>query len=212
MAAQLVPPGAVIADIGTDHAFLPVYLVQTGHCPRAIAADIGEGPLRNAAKTVERAGLRDSVELRLSDGFGSFSPGEADCWILTGMGGTLMARLLERTAWLCHTTLVLQPMRHAWEARAWLLSHGFMIEQELACFEAGRAYGALRAIASKGNTPAGLSYLYIGELRRCPHPAAAELLRQERALLAARVRGLERIGREGVELDRLRAVLEEWEL
>ena len=217
MTAGLVPRGAVVADIGTDHAYLPVYLVREGVCPRAIAADVSEGPLQNAEKTVVRAGLEQSVELRLSDGFRQFVPDDADCWIIAGMGGTLIARLLEQTRWLSTPetrsaiTLVLQPMRHAWEVRAWLLTHGYRIETEAACHDAGRPYHAMRAVfepeAARSTEPA---YIYMGELPRCDHPAARELIRREQALLQTRADALAKsnhVEQQKEELARLRAII-----
>jgi len=217
MTAGLVPHGAAAADIGTDHAYLPVYLVREGVCPRVIAADVSEGPLQNAAKTVARAGLEQSVELRLSDGFSRFAPDDAACWIIAGMGGTLTARLLEQTPWLCMPdagraiTLVLQPMRHAWEVREWLLAHGFRIETEAACHDAGRPYHAMRAVFDPVfAVQMKPTYIYVGELPRCDHPAARELICREQALLQTRAEALAKSGRaaqHAEELTRLRAAI-----
>ena len=217
MTAGLVPHGAAAADIGTDHAYLPVYLVREGVCSRVIAADVSEGPLQNAAKAVSRAGLEQSVELRLSDGFGQFAPTDADCWIIAGMGGTLIVRLLEQTPWLREPepgsaiTLILQPMRHAWEVRQWLLAHGYRIEMETACHDAGRPYHAMRAVFDPGYAkPIELSYIYMGELPRCNHPAVHELIRRERVLLQTRADALAKSGRAAQnehELTRLRAAV-----
>lgn len=147
MVAELVPPGSTVADIGTDHAWLPVYLVQQGICPRVIAADIADGPLENAAKSIARAGLQTQIELRQSDGFLCFAADEATCWIMTGIGGTLMTRLLSATPWLCApgTVLVAQPQSRANELLDWLHEHNFRVEQELTCRDNNRTYAALRA-------------------------------------------------------------------
>jgi len=185
MTADLVPPGLAVADIGSDHAYLPAHLVRAGHCPRAIASDIGEGPLENARKTVARANLRDKIELRLSDGFSRFTRSDADCWVMAGMGGTLMARLLDAAPWLQQpgTTLVAQPMRHADDLRAWLTTHGFVIEIETVCRDAGRPYMALRAVYNEqltiDNAQIGAGYIYYGELIHNPDPIARELLAHE---------------------------------
>ena len=214
MAASLVPHGATIADIGTDHAYLPIHLVRVGVCPRAVASDICEGPLQNAAKAIERAGLSDRIELRCSDGFRRFAHTDASCWVLAGMGGTLIARLLEQAAWLRApgTALILQPMRHAWEVRAWLCTHGFRIEEEAACYDTGRPYHAIFAIFDHSKLSALHSqrYIYTGELPKCGHPAARELLARERALLQIRANALTRAGRAGEELARLRTILKDW--
>jgi len=188
MTADLVPPGIAVADIGSDHAYLPVHLVRTGICPRAIASDIGEGPLENARRTVSRAGLEDRIELRLSDGFSRFAPIDASCWVLAGMGGTLMSRLLDAAPWLCAPGMVIvaQPMRHAEELRAWLVAHGFMIECESVCKDAGRAYLALRAVYDGLERTYPPGYIYYGELLGNPDPCAREILARELKLLQTR--------------------------
>jgi len=187
MTAALVPPGLAVADIGSDHAYLPVHLVRAGRCPRAIASDIVEGPLENARKTVLRAKLQDKIELRLSDGFSrcaGLDPAHW-CYVLAGMGGTLMARLLDAAPWLCApgTILIAQPMRHADDLRAWLISHGFVIEMESACRDAGRPYMALRAMfngqLASNNEQLGAGYIHYGELIHNPDPIAREILAQE---------------------------------
>jgi len=185
MVAALVPPGVAVADIGSDHAYLPVHLVRSGITPRAIACDIAEGPLENARKNVERAGLQGQIELRLSNGFEHFAIEDAGCWILAGMGGTLMARLLDAAPWLRApgTVIVAQPMRRAEDLRAWLITHGFAIETEIACTDTGRAYLALRATfneqCTRNNEPMGAGYIHYGELIHNPDPIARILLTRE---------------------------------
>jgi len=188
MTAQLVPSGLAVADIGSDHAFLPVYLVGQGISPRAVAADIGAGPLRNAAETVARAGLQDKIELRLSDGFSRFAAVDASCWVMAGMGGTLMVRMLDAAPWLQSpgTVLVAQAMRHAYDLREWLISHGFRIETELACRDAGRVYAALRAVYDGAVRAYPPGYSYYGELLRNYDECSREKLSRELALLRVR--------------------------
>ena len=85
-AADMVRKGVVAADIGTDHAYLPSYLVLNGICPRALACDLRKGPLENAAETLERWNISDKITLRLSDGLDELSAGEADDIIMAGIG------------------------------------------------------------------------------------------------------------------------------
>lgn len=99
-AADMVRKGVVAADIGTDHAYLPSYLVLSGICPRALACDLRKGPLENAAETLEHWNIADKITLCLSDGLDELSAGEADDIIMAGMGGILIAKLLERTEWV----------------------------------------------------------------------------------------------------------------
>ena len=208
MTADLIPPGVAVADIGSDHAFLPVYLVQAGVCPRAIAADIGEGPLRNAAETVARAGLQDKIELRLSDGFSRFAMDDAGVWVMAGMGGTLMARLLDAAQWLCQpgVTIVAQPMRHAHDLRGWLVTHGFRIEREAACRDAGRVYIALRAAYEGKNCIYSPGYAYYGEIIQNGDACAREYLSRELRLLRVRMEALRRSGQHPGELKQLEEI------
>ena len=100
MVASFVNKGDVIADIGTDHAYLPAYLVSNKICPKAIASDIGTGPLKNAEKIVFRANLHQHIKLMISDGLEKYSPDDADVFIFAGMGGTLIVKLLENIGWI----------------------------------------------------------------------------------------------------------------
>ena len=135
----MVRKGVVAADIGTDHAYLPSYLVLSGICPRALACDLRKGPLENAAETLERRNIADKITLRLSDGLDELSPGEADDIIMAGMGGILIAKLLERTEWVKNKNirLILQPMSHAEEVRLFLCNNGFDIIEERTCRDDG---------------------------------------------------------------------------
>ena len=96
-AAAMVPPGSVVADIGTDHAYLPAFLLLSGVCPRVIACDVGEKPLRNAAETVKIYHLDEKIDLRISDGLQKVRPEEYDAVTVCGMGGTLIGLLVLKT-------------------------------------------------------------------------------------------------------------------
>ncbi len=141
-AASLVRGGGIIADIGTDHGYLPVFLVQSGRVRGAIAADIGKMPLRNAAKTIENYGLSHIISLRLSDGLREFNEDDADEFVFAGMGGTLIAEKLAETPWIKNSNLhfVFQPQSRAEDLRKFLFENGFCINNELAVHEGRRVY------------------------------------------------------------------------
>lgn len=122
--------GEVLADIGTDHAYLPAYLLQNGKISGAIAADLRPGPLARAKFTAREAGCR--MEFRLCDGLTGFRRGEADVIVLAGMGGENIARILAGAPWSDWTgiQLILQPMSTQPELRRWLWTHGFVISWE----------------------------------------------------------------------------------
>ena len=130
--AALGRQGSRLADIGTDHAYLPVHLVQAGVCPSAIASDIGAGPLDAARRTVTENGLTSEIALRLGNGLATVSAGEVEDIAIAGMGGETIAAILEAAPWVQDegVRLILQPMTRAEDLRRWLLSHGFAILEE----------------------------------------------------------------------------------
>ncbi len=130
--AELVPKGARFADIGTDHAYLPAWLLLNGVIEYAIAADLRQGPLERARDTAEKFGLTEKMEFRLCDGLTGVKPGEADCIAIAGMGGETIAHILEQAAWTKgeEITLLLQPMSSQSDLRQWLAVHGYCIEKE----------------------------------------------------------------------------------
>ncbi len=93
--ADMVTPGNRLVDVGCDHGYLSIYLVQTSRTPSAIAADVREGPLGRARAHIAENGLEDRIETRLSDGLAAVSPGEGDALVISGMGGPLILRILE---------------------------------------------------------------------------------------------------------------------
>lgn len=167
-AASLVRGGGIIADIGTDHGYLPVYLIQSGRVKGAIAADIGKMPLQNAAKTIENYDLDNVISLRLSDGLREFSEGDADEYVFAGMGGTLIAEKLAETPWIKNSNLhfVFQPQSRAEDLRKFLFENGFSINNELAVHEGRRVYITFDATYTGEIKPFTDADCFIGKL---PH-------------------------------------------
>lgn len=135
MVADMVRCGSKVADIGTDHGYLPAHLTRSGKCPGGIAADLRKGPLENARETLHIYGVEDKVELRLSDGLDSVLPDECDDIVFAGMGGTLIAELLSRTPWIKdeNKRIIVQPMTHSEDVRRFFVTNGFHIIEENAC-------------------------------------------------------------------------------
>ncbi|MCR4594340.1 MAG: class I SAM-dependent methyltransferase, partial [Clostridiales bacterium] len=138
-------------DIGTDHAYLPVYLLENGIVERAIASDLRKGPLENARKTVEESGMSDIIELRLSDGFDSYEPYEAQEIAICGMGGLLISDFINRTEWLKDGSvhLIVQPMTHIADARKALFKNGFSINKEVVVKDDNHFYIVISAYYEK---------------------------------------------------------------
>ena len=169
MAAKMVRKGNKVADIGTDHAYLPAYLVLNNITSKALACDVRKGPLENARKTVEHYGIDDKITLRLSDGFDKIEPFEADDFVMCGMGGTLMEQLVQRTHWLKDKTkrIIVQPQSHAEDIRRFFVENGFEILFEDACIDGGKLYCAMAAEYTGKITKKPISYIYTGELPKC---------------------------------------------
>lgn len=117
--AELITPCKKLADIGTDHAYIPVYALQNALAETVVASDINEGPLNNAAKTVKQYGFEDRVVLRLSDGLENIEETEADAVVIAGMGGELIAKIIGDAPWLKNNKqIIMQPMTHFEDLRA----------------------------------------------------------------------------------------------
>lgn len=145
--AARVRSGARVADIGTDHALLPVWLVQSGQCPSAVASDIGEGPAAAARRTVAGAGLESAVSVRVGDGLAPVWPDEVDDIVIAGMGGETIAEILSAAPWVAdpHYRLVLQPMSKPERLRIFLAENGFAIQDEDVVAEGERLYTVMTA-------------------------------------------------------------------
>ncbi|WP_372662949.1 tRNA (adenine(22)-N(1))-methyltransferase TrmK [Cohnella sp.] len=146
--AEWVPEGARFADIGTDHALLPVFLARSGKITYAVAGDVHAGPVEAAKRQVAEAGLEDVVSVRLGDGMSVLSPGEVDTVAIAGMGGSLMVRILEQSGERLKgvETLILSPHVAEEAVRRWLVQHQYILEQEMLLEEEGIIYTLLRAI------------------------------------------------------------------
>ena len=128
--AGLVPQGVRLADIGTDHGYLPVWLIQHGRIDRAIAADIAREPLDHARRTAEEYGV-GSIDFRLCDGLDGVSPMEVNYIIIAGMGGDTIVSILTSAPWTkSGVKLLLQPMTKAEMLRSWLSDNGYCFTAE----------------------------------------------------------------------------------
>ena len=144
--ASFVSQGAVLLDVGSDHAYLPIELVEKGHIERAIAGEVVVGPYQSAVKNVENHGLSDKIQVRLANGLAAFDESDQVSVItIAGMGGRLIASILEEGFdKLAHVErLILQPNNREDDLRNWLQDHGFQIIAESILEEAGKFYEIL---------------------------------------------------------------------
>lgn len=146
--AQQVPEGARFADVGTDHARLPVWLLERGIVQSAIASDLREGPLEQAKETARRHALTERLSFRLGDGLSPIRGEEVDVCAIAGMGGETIAAILAACPWAAsgHHRFLLQPMTSVEELRGWLWRNGFRITQEVLVGEGKTIYVVITAI------------------------------------------------------------------
>ncbi|MBE7021826.1 MAG: SAM-dependent methyltransferase [Ruminococcaceae bacterium] len=156
-----VPDGGSLADIGTDHAYIPIYLCQKGRIDTALAMDVRSGPLSRAEENICRYGLCDRIKTRLSDGLSALCEGEADTVVIAGMGGLLIAELLARAP-VTAKTYVLQPMTAVPELRLWLLENGFAILDECLAQEGEKLYTIITAECGSMTIEKPV-YAYVGK-------------------------------------------------
>lgn len=144
--ASFVPTGAIVADIGSDHAYLPCYLVHKGIAARAVAGEVVKGPYESAVKQVRTEGLADKITVRMADGLAAVEESdEVTAVTIAGMGGPLIVSILEKhpQALKTVTRLILQPNIHAKAIREWAMANGWAIQDEVILEEDGKIYEVL---------------------------------------------------------------------
>lgn len=166
LCAALVREGSPLCDVGTDHAYLPIWLLKTGKVPRALACDINPGPLEAARRDGAKYEVGEALSFRLSDGLRAVLPQEAGDVVLAGMGGELILRIVGETPWLRDGAkrLVLQPMSSVAELRRGLAELGFQVLQEQAVVDGGKVYSAFSAAYQGAPVENGPLYPYLGKL------------------------------------------------
>ena len=146
LVASFVPQGAILLDVGSDHAYLPIELVERGQIKSAIAGEVVEGPYQSAVKNVEAHGLKEKIQVRLANGLAAFEEADQVSVItIAGMGGRLITRILEEGLEKLGNVqcLILQPNNREDDLRIWLQDHGFQIVAESILEEAGKFYEIL---------------------------------------------------------------------
>ena len=146
MLADLVTQGNRLADVGTDHGYVPIYLLEKGRIPSAIAMDINRGPLGRAKEHIRQYGFETYIECRLSDGLQALKTGEADTLLIAGMGGGLVRRILMEGRETAEgiPEWILQPQSELYQVRGFLVEQGYAIVQEHMVYEDGKYYPAMK--------------------------------------------------------------------
>ena len=145
MVVDLLPAGYATADIGCDHGYVAIDLINSGKCPHMLAMDVKEGPLERAREHVFQKGLNKQIEIRISDGMKALQPGEVEAVIIAGMGGRLICKILQNSLLLAKQmqAIVLQPQSDLASVRNFLWDEGFSFLKEEMVFEDGKYYPAI---------------------------------------------------------------------
>ena len=219
LVAEFVPRGAVVADVGTDHAYLPVYLVENNICPAVVATDVHQKPYQSALNTVQQVGLGHKITVGLGDGLKCLQPGDVQVVVMAGIGGGTMCRLLDASPEVVTglTRLVLQPMDDAPQLRKWLVSHGWQLVAERLVDDNGHLYLVLVAEPGRSEVLDELALIVGPKLLECKDQLLSlyvqGLIEQHRRILS----GLSRSNRQEtrarkavveVRLEKLEGVLE----
>lgn len=189
--AGLVTEGASVADIGTDHGYIPIYLAEKGLSPRIIAMDVNSGPLKRAGEHIREYGFEDRIETRLSDGLNSLKPGEAETMIAAGMGGGLIIRILENSRKTAESIreFILQPQSDIHKVRAYLNRNHFRLLKEDMVEEEGKFYPVMKWIHGTEEEYSETELYYGRILLAERHPVLRKYLLREQSIK-------EKIGRE----------------
>ncbi|MBO5944807.1 MAG: SAM-dependent methyltransferase [Clostridia bacterium] len=212
--ANLVRKDKIFADIGTDHAYLPVYLVENGIIQKAIAADLRVGPLDNAKETVVSYGFTDKIELRLSDGLDNFMENEVQEIAVAGMGGLLISSFIERTKWLKNSDvhLILQPMTHVEELRKTLFDNGFVIDNEVVAEDDDKLYIIISACYYGDATAFTHLDLIVGRLPLNQDELSKKYLSKIYNKYYKKLVALKNANKECTDLEKLVGELSKWQL
>lgn len=151
--AGLIERDGTLADVGTDHGYIPIAMVLRGHAEKAIAMDLRTGPLERAREHITAYGLEDRIETRLSDGVSALAENEADSIVVAGMGGELVIHILETGKAVCKSVkeLILQPQSEIDEVRKYLRENGYQIADEDMVEEEQKYYPMMRVIPQEEN-------------------------------------------------------------
>lgn len=194
MVSSLVTKGNRLADIGTDHGYIPIALVGEGICPWAIASDVNKGPLLRAKEHIQENSLLEQIEVRLGNGLESISCGEVDSILIAGMGGPLIVTILEQGKNVRDSAkeLILSPHSDIAGVRAYILGQGYEIVQENMVKEDGKYYVAMKAVKRETvSTWNEVEVCYGKHLLQQKHPVLLEFLKKNEKKIQMILQGIQ---------------------
>lgn len=192
--ADLISEGLIVADVGTDHGYIPIYLLEIGKSPKAFAMDVNKGPLLRAKEHIAQHGLNEQIETRLSDGVKSLQAGESECVVIAGMGGALTVKILEegKDIFKSLTEFILQPQSELWKVRQYLFKEGYCIIEEDMVWEDGKFYPIMKVVNGQSAAYNTVEFLYGKYLLLEKHPVLKKFLQKERSTKKAILQNLQK--------------------
>lgn len=182
--ADLVSNGLVVADVGTDHGYIPIYLLEAKKNPKAFAMDVNKGPLLRAEEHISEHGLSQKIETRLSDGVRNLHVGECECVVIAGMGGALTVKILEEGLAVFRSLkeFVLQPQSELPKVRQYLCEHDFHVISEDMVLEDGKYYPMMKVINGETCEYNTVELRYGKLLLEQQHPVLKAFLEKEKSV------------------------------
>ncbi len=179
--ADLLSEGLIVADIGTDHGYIPIYLIETGKSPKAFAMDINKGPLVRAREHVEMHGLQEQIVIRQSDGVKALQVGECESVNVAGMGGALAIKIMEdgRAIFKSLKEFVLQPQSELDKVRQYLCENDYRIIAENMVLEDGKYYPMMKVVNGNVENYSQMELRYGKKLLEGKHPVLKMFLEKE---------------------------------
>ena len=202
--ADLVSEGLVVADVGTDHGYIPIYLIETKKSPKAFAMDVNKGPLLRAKKHIAEHGLETRIETRLSDGVRALKKDECDCVVVAGMGGALTIKIMEEGKDIFRSLkeFVLQPQSELQKVRAYLYQNEYSIVEENMVLDDGKFYPMFRVINGQSEEYDAIELCYGKLLLEQKNAVLKNFLEKEKAVKELILSNLEQSFGEHIETRR----------
>ena len=202
--ADLVSEGLVVADVGTDHGYIPIYLIETKKSPKAFAMDVNKGPLLRAKEHIAEHGLETRIETRLSDGVRALQKGECDCVVVAGMGGALTIKIMEEGKDIFRNLkeFVLQPQSELQKVRAYLCENAYFIVEENMVLDDGKFYPMFRVINGQSEEYHAIELCYGKLLLEQKNTVLKNFLEKEKAVKELILSNLEQSFGEHIETRR----------
>lgn len=179
--ADLISMGMTVADVGTDHGYIPIYLLESKKSPKVIAMDVNEGPLLRAKEHIKEHGLEKFIETRQSDGVRQLQDGECDCVVIAGMGGALTTKILEEgcRVFKALREFVLQPQSELHKVRQYLCENNYAVIAEDMVLEDGKFYPMMKVVNGSDSEYSEAELYYGRRLLQDQHPILKIFLEKE---------------------------------